>query len=523
MKRIFLSLACAAALATPVHAEDSALLIPPRDGWPLANPMAAAEIAPPPFSLPTERGVNPAYVAGLPGLHQGLETFDDFDRRSLKHDSVLIRQSRVENGEVVIPPGGLAYLEDSWGGEVALRGEKVPILGRTATYIDYDMTVVMHRDVTIPAGQAVAVGGTVYHYYASIGHEQMVNHTLHVRTISGLDWEWAFGSPAFSTTEPNWWGNSFAQLYNQGKLREMSREALVFDWLAGVRMDRMTYAETEVFKGLAAPGDAWTMGGQTLRVAAVDEAAGTATVELVEAGAVVAAKTLGPVLSDRLIEDHDARKALVFEHGDVVAFLSPWPAAFEGGKVSLKVYDDAFAFDYGADFARDPRFAVWPVTCPTGHAFGFMLTNKQEIRLKPGQSVDGPEGYFKVVVNSVEGDHVTSWHVEDRQGNRSADLGGPQIANVDLVLGQGRVTGQSIFKDLGRALLARSYGTQVALETLARPEGGMAPAPAAAPMTASVVPVPAGAPLSPALLLALAVAVIASGAIGYELARRRGG
>ena len=127
------------------------------------------------------------------------------------------------------------------------------------------------------------------------------------------------------------------------------------------------------------------------------------------------------------------------------------------------------------------------------------------------------------MVNSIEGDHVTSWHVEDGQGNRSADLGGPQIANVDLVLGQGRVTGQSIFKDLGRALLARSYGTQVALETLARPEGGVAPAPAAAPMTASVVPVPAGAPLSPALLLTLAVAVIASGAIGYELARRRRG
>lgn len=195
MKRIFLTLACGAALATPAHAEDSALLIPPRDGWPLANPMAAAEIAPPPFSLPTERGVNPAYVAGLPGLHQGLETFDDFDRRSLRHDRVLIRQSRAENGEVVIPPGGLAYLEDSWGGEVALRGEKVPILGRTATYIDYDMTVALHRDVTIPAGKAVAVGGTVYHYYAGIGHEQMVNHTLRVRTISGLDRKWAFGSP----------------------------------------------------------------------------------------------------------------------------------------------------------------------------------------------------------------------------------------------------------------------------------------------------------------------------------------
>ena len=98
-----------------------------------------------------------------------------------------------------------------------------------------------------------------------------------------------------------------------------------------------------------------------------------------------------------------------------------------------------------------------------------MMVIKQEIRLKPGTSVTGPEGYFKVVVDALDGGAVTRWHVEDKDGNRSINLGGPQVANVDLVLGQGRVAGQAILKDVGRALLARSYETSARLETAMLP------------------------------------------------------
>ena len=36
-------------------------------------------------------------------------------------------------------------------------------------------------------------------------------------------------------------------------------------------------------------------------------------------------------------------------------------------------------------------------------------------------------------------------------------LGGPGITNIDLVLGQGRITGQSLLKDIGRSVLQRLY------------------------------------------------------------------
>ena len=485
-------------LNTSASARDYAqILQPAKTGMPLAHPLATQEIAPPPFSLLADRPVKPAYVPSLPALRHGETVVDDFGRKPPKFDSVLIRKSRVEKGEVIIPPGGLAYLEDTWGGEVALRGEQLPVLDKLATYVDYDMSTVVQENVTIPAGQSVAVGGQVYHYYASVGHGQTANHALHVRTIAGTDWEWAFGAPILSTTQSNWWGGTrFAQLYNQGQANEVTREKMVFDWISGVRMDRLLLADEKIFAGTAGIGDSWQSGERTIRVAAIDAGAGTVTLEILEKGQVVYSKKLGPVKTDLLIEDTASRKALVFEHGDIAGFLSPWPEPFKDGKANLKIYGKTFNLNYGADFAADKRFTVYPVGCPTGHNFGFMLTNKQEIRLKAGASVDGPQGYFKITIDRIEGDEILGWHVEDRKGNRSHNLGGIGINNVDLVLGQGRVAGQAILKDVGKALLERTYNAAPA-ET-------------------------AGASLPAALLVGLIIAALALTGLAYELGRRRG-
>jgi len=450
-RQILLGIAAAALLiaAPQAHATDySKILQPAKPGMPLAHPIATNDIAPPPLSLIADRPVRPAYVPGLPGLREGTIVKDDFGRKTPKYDGVFIRKSKVENGEVVIPPGGLVYHEDTWGGEVALRGETLPLLGRTPTYVDYDMTVVVKENVTIPAGQSVVVGGQVYQYYATVVHNKTANHALHVKTIAGTDWEWAFGAPVLSSTQTDWWGGmQFNQLYNQGKARE-------------------------------ATGDQWKAGNRTVKVASVDAASGTVNVEVIENGNVVLAKTLGPVQNELLIEDTGARKALVFEHGDVIGFLSPWPEAFKDGKANLKIYDKAFSLRYGDTYAGDQRFAVYPVGCPTGHNFGFMLVNKEEIRLKPGASVDGPEGYFKIAVERIDGDKVLAWHVADKQGNRSANLGGPTITNV-----------------------AASTPASVA------PQQVLSHAP--------------GAPLSPGLIAASGVFALGIGAVGYEVGRRR--
>jgi len=496
----------------PAAADDAPVVLrPAKPGMPLAHPIATNDIPPPPLSLIADRPVRPAYVPGLPGLPQNRMVTDDFGRKPPKFDGIFIRKSRVENGVVVIPAGGLVYHEDTWGGEVALRGEQIPMLGRLSTYVDYDMTTVIEKDVTIPAGQSVVVGGQVYQYYATVVHNKTANHTLHVKTIAGTDWEWAFGSPVLSPTQTGWWsGMQFAQLYNQGKAREVTREKMVFDWLSGVRMDRIVLADEKLYAGLAGAGDEWKAGNRTVKVATVDATAGTVSIEVIEDGKPVLTKTLGPVRNELLIEDNDARKALVFEHGDVIGFLSPWPEPFKDGKANLKIYAKAFSLRYGDTYAGDTRFAVYPVGCPTGHNFGFMLTNKEEIRIKPGETVKGPEGYFTIAVERIDGDTVMAWHVADRQGNRSVNLGGPTITNIDLVLGQGRVAGQAILKDVGRQMLERTYtNMQQATGTAAS---------AASPTVRAAA---AGSFLSPGLLAALGVFGLGVGAIGYEIGRRR--
>jgi len=521
MKKILVALACASALTAPVLAADYAtILTPAQPGLPLAHPVTQADLPQPPFTTPDDGQVNPAYVPGLPGLPQGYKLSDDFGRAPLKYDGVFIRQSRVEGGEVVIPPGGLIYLEDTWGGEVALRGEQIPLLGRKPVYVDYDMSIVVKENVTLPAGKSVAVGGTVYTNSATVGHETLANHTLQTRSIGGTDWDWAFGGPVISPSETGWYGMRFAELYNQGQARSATREAIEFDWLSGVRMDRLLLADQTVFAGLAQPGESWQVGQRNLSVKAVDEAAGTVTLELRD-GDRITERTLGPVDQKRLIEDTAARKALVFEDGDMVAILSPWPEAFKDGKASLKVYGGAFSLGYGADYAADPDFTVWPVACPTGHNFGFMLANKREIRIPIGGKAKGPEGYFSVAVSGIEDGAVTGWHVEDAKGNRSADLGGPEVTNIDLVLGQGRVAGQAILKQQGRGMLARSYDALVRAETAALPAGAEAPAPAPQPVaTAQIVPAPAGT--SSALYFAIAIGLAAAAAFGFEIGRRKG-
>ena len=514
--KILMGCALAAALTAPAGARDYAqVLQQAKPGMPLAHPLAKDDIAPPPFSLVADRPVKPAYVPGLPGLRAGQPVVDDFGRKPPKFDSVFIRKSRVENGEVVIPPGGLVYMEDTWGGEVALRGEPLPVLDKVPTYVDYDMSIVVKENVTIPAGQSVVVGGQVYHYYATVGHNQTANHTLHVKTIGGTDWEWAFGAPVLSATQPQWWGGKkFTQLYNQGEASEVTREKMVFDWISGVRMDRLLLADEKVHAGLAGAGDSWKVGERTVRVAAVDDKAGTVTVEVLEGGAVALTKVLGPVKPELLIEDTTARKALIFEHGDVVGFLSPWPEAFKDGKANLKIYGKAFSLRYGEEFAGDKRYVTYPVGCPTGHNFGFMLVNKDEIRLKPGQAADGPQGYFKVIVDRIDGDQVLAWHVEDGKGNRSANLGGAGVANIDLVLGQGRVAGQAILKDVGKSMLERTYNLIPAANAATS-----AATSAATPATAHAA---AATPMSTGLIVGLLVAGLALAAVAYEFGRRRG-
>jgi hypothetical protein len=119
------------------------------------------------------------------------------------------------------------------------------------------------------------------------------------------------------------------------------------------------------------------------------------------------------------------------------------------------------------------------------------------------------------VVDKAEGGEVLGWHVEDGKGNRSINLGGPGVANVDLVLGQGRVAGQAILKDVGRGLLDRTY------QAAARASGAEVKPVSTAPTASHAASATVVAGLSPGMLAALVVLLLGFAAVGYEIGRRR--
>jgi len=99
-------------------------------------------------------------------------------------------------------------------------------------------------------------------------------------------------------------------------------------------MDRILLAEEKVFAGMAKPGQEWKAGNHVVRLASIDEAAGTARIQVLDGKTVKLDRVLGPVNKDRLIEDTASRKALVFEYEDIAGYLVPWGAIKDGRPIS---------------------------------------------------------------------------------------------------------------------------------------------------------------------------------------------
>lgn len=66
----------------------ASLIIPAHPGLPLAHPVSAEDVTPPPLSLVKDEPVNPAYVPGLPGFKEGVVAKDDNGRVNKNSDSI---------------------------------------------------------------------------------------------------------------------------------------------------------------------------------------------------------------------------------------------------------------------------------------------------------------------------------------------------------------------------------------------------------------------------------------------------
>lgn len=431
---------------------------PPQKDWPLPFPVVSQDS----IKLPKNATLlpdNPEYVADLPGFINDKVMVNDYGKKVPKYDGVVIRGSKVTNDMVVIPPGGLYYMADTWRGMLPLLGEYEYLAGEKYYYVDFDQKVAVKKDVSLKPGERVAVGNQVYQYRSAPGHEStMANPNLTMTTLHGVNWAFAGLSPAIlSLNEDNWFGKEFQLAYAQGKASKVTKDKIDFDFLSGTYFENMTMAKNRDYKDWAQEGKTIDAGNYQVKVAAVNNDKGSVTVQLVKNGMVKAEETLGGLTgkeTKRLIEDTAMREKLILKHDDITVVLDPWTGPTKKGKAYLKVYSGSFKLAAGESYPFDERFEVYPMACPIGHLFGTMVTNKKSIILKgDGSTFKGPEGYFKVVVDDIEGNKVKSWHIEDKNGNKSVNFAGD---NIDLIAGQGRaVVGLLEYK--GRQALGNLY------------------------------------------------------------------
>lgn len=68
---------------------------------------------------------------------------------------------------------------------------------------------------------------------------------------------------------------------------------------------------------------------------------------------------------------------------------------------------------------------------------GLGMENADEIILDAkNNTYDGPRALFKIVVDEFDGTTISSWHVEDKYGEKSRNLGSAKCKTLDAVVGK---------------------------------------------------------------------------------------
>ena len=88
---------------------------------------------------------------------------------------------------------------------------------------------------------------------------------------------------------------------------------------------------------------------------------------------------------------------------------------------------------------------------------GLGMENAEEIIFDAkNNTYDGPRSLFKIVVDEFDGTTISSWHVEDKYGEKSRNLGSAKCKTLDAVAGKvGAVFGKRVSTHIFKKALAK--------------------------------------------------------------------
>lgn len=68
---------------------------------------------------------------------------------------------------------------------------------------------------------------------------------------------------------------------------------------------------------------------------------------------------------------------------------------------------------------------------------GLAMENAEPVIFDAKDSMyDGPRGLFTIVVDEFDGQTISAWHIEDRYGEKSRNLGNAECKSLDAIVGR---------------------------------------------------------------------------------------
>lgn len=338
-----------------------------------------------------------AFVAGLEGFKNATSK-NLLGKDVGMQEGLIIRQSRIENGKIIIPPAGLYYTTRT-GTAKMLTDHKITILGKEYTIVDTETRLDVVTNVDVKKGGSVPIGdGSKHLELSSIGIDgngfEAPSATFQILKPSGNyyggDFPVSPNAKLFNITEgvlnngtgrttgsyyPGKDGQNFHVEYygtpvaisGQSYLvaGDVTAEGAHVKEFATGAIQYSLLTEKPAVEMLLGKGEKATLGDYTVTV--TDITKDSAAVELISKDGKVTKKVLGPLTDDSfkyLPADELTRQLLVVrpEKNDIQVQLDAFRNPFRDGKVALVGYTNLVRFDNPGTWASDPRFTSRPDT-----------------------------------------------------------------------------------------------------------------------------------------------------------------
>jgi hypothetical protein len=433
--------------------------------------------------VPKLKGLVRKYVANRAG------------ERQVSSEAIVIRASYVDyrKKQIIIPPGGLYYTSRNGRNIRPLSGEAFYILGKKAYLLSTQSYLVVKKNFRIDLWkeQPMRDGNLLFWQDVPLGDGSKAlryvdSFLLFGRPVGLLRVVKYSGNPwgANIIVAPGFNGYSSAgklsapapdpsSMVDKYFLPEMFAEGATFltvRWVSpdyieiaemgtpGMDSFSISYEEPQNFVMKA--GEETDLGKYRLRVKSIGAEAKTVRLALLDAqGKPVMEKTLGPLtkeLLDTLPQYSPSQQKVMLQHDDVHVELD-LSSDFSGGAVSLYAAAGIMKIERDKPWLDDPRFMVRPEVC--GHCYmlnEFILDNAKPIVLDEKNKVfEGPNGYFKIVVDDFDGEKINAWHMEDGTGMKTPNLAEYPRNNLDVMAGVNGTTETFLRKTLLNRLAYR--------------------------------------------------------------------